>query len=895
MSVPSRVNGSIADLKKRFDELELLSQNEPEMLHNVQEGKTGLERVSESIKKMKRDLLRSDSSEIPVILHDASLNTELSLQKLMNLGVFDWATKNQIEREVLRKELWEQIRLVLECGLALSLGLATAGCFFLSKQIVRRTSRLTENAVLMGQGKPLLPLLDGTDELAELDRNFHQAANLLEAAKRTRQEVTAMITHDLRTPLQTVQGFLEMLGQGVFGELNALGERLLSVTTGACHHMSKLIDNVLQLEKLRSGTVKLQTLPVEPQPFLGKCIAAVQLLAEEKDIKMTLQVLEEHPGTISIDAFWMEQVIVNILSNAIKFSPRGTSVTLTTSREKDNLTIRISDQGPGIPPDQQKLIFERFHRTKSTEAVPGTGLGLAIAKELVELHGGTISVESVEGQGATFVLRIPQKTLSTNVRSGTSKQESATSKKPALKLLHKGLILISIPLCFEITIFGLLLGLQNDVEKEANRIDHNRQVNDSVNLILHDFMHVGLGLRRRQRKTESNQTSTNQFRSLYADILKNFKQLEELVENEDLGNQIKRGERGVKLLAERLESQSKDTAEQEQVISDMLSMMNYLAKRSAEAEYDLHGSELRERSRTLLELAILFSIMFSCLGAAWYSRQIVNRLKRLSENSRLIVDGKPLLAPVDGTDEIAELDRSFHEAAAQIETAKKIRQEATVMITHDLKTPLQSLRNFLEMLGDDMLGKISEDGTKLRVSSNTSIQRMEELINSVLQLEKLRTGSLKLQTKPLLITNVLDKSLTSVKLLADQKSISISCRYNNLEDQDIEGDAFWLEQVLVNLLSNAIKFSGQNSTITITLALVENSLNISIADQGTGIPPQNVNQIFEKYFRPETVALVPGTGLGLPIAKELIELHGGSISVISTPGEGSTFTVTLPI
>lgn len=741
VSVPNRVYGSIADLKKRFDELEVLSQNEPEMLHNVQEGKSGLDQVSESIKKMKRDLLKAESSEIPVILHNASLNTEINLQKLMNLGIFDWATKNQIEREVLRKELWEQIRLVLECGLALSLGLATAGCYFLSKQIVQRTSQLTENALLMGQGKPLLPVLDGTDELAELDRNFHQAANLLETAKRTRQEVTAMITNDLRTPLQTVQSFLEMLGQGVFGELNALGERLLSVTTDACHHMSKLIDNILQLERLRSGTVKLQALPVEPKYFLEKCIAAVQLLAEEKDIKIALQALEEQPGTIAIDAFWMEQVVVNILSNAIKFSPGGTSVALTTSREKDSLTIRISDQGPGIPPDQQKLIFERFHRAKSTEAVPGTGLGLAIAKELVELHGGTIYVESIEGKGATFVLRIPLKLLSTSVRSGASKPEYTPPKKPALKLLHKGLILISIPLFFEITIFGLLLNLQNEVEQEANRIDHNRQVNDSVNLILRDFMHVGLGLRRHQRKAESNQISAIQFRSLYADILKNFKQLEKLVENEDLGNQIKRGERGVKLLAERLESKSKDTGEQEQVIGDMISMMNYLAKRSAEAQYDLHGSELRERSRTLLEVAILFSVMFSGLGAAWYSRQIVSRLKRLSENSRLIVDGKPLLAPVIGTDEIAELDSSFHEAAAQIETAEKIRQEATVMITHDLKTPLQSLRNFLEMLGDDMLGKISEDGSKLRVSSAASIKRMEELINRVLQLEKLRADS----------------------------------------------------------------------------------------------------------------------------------------------------------
>ncbi|CAN5279961.1 hypothetical protein BH10CYA1_BH10CYA1_46010 [soil metagenome] len=734
--IPKRVFASVADLSKRFDELEVLAQDEPEMLHNIREGKAEINLTFEVLKKMKSQLLKDDPSDISQTLHDSTLNAELHLQRLMNVGIFDWATKNQTERELLRKDLWEQIRIILECGLALSLLFGIAGSFLLSKQLMRRASHLTENAVLMGQGKPLLPVLVGTDELAQLDRNFHQAASLLEAAKRMRQEVTAMITHDLRMPLQTVLGFLEKLGPGRFGELNALGRRFLPITLNSCNHMSNLIDNVLQLERLRSGSIRLTTSQVDLTAFLEKCISSVQLLAEEKNISVTLNRNSENPPLIKIDPFWMEQVVVNILSNAVKFSPKGSSILIDTSDEVRNSIIRIADQGPGIPADEQKLIFDRLYRMQSTASAPGTGLGLAIAKELVELHGGSIGVESIEGQGATFLLKLPRSNSSSKA---ASEPAARPNKKPALKLLHKGFILISIPLCFEITIFSLLLNLQNQVEQEANRIDHNRQVNDSANLILRDLVHVGLGLRRLKRKNDENQFSENQFRSLFTEILRNLQKLEKLVENEDLENQVKRGEHGVQMLAEKLASQSREVAVREQLITDLLSMMSYIAKRSIDSEHDLHGSELRAQSRMLLEIAISISVMFSFLGAVWYSRQIVSRLNKLSENAKLMAEDKPLLAPVQGSDEIAELDKSFHEAADKIETAKKIRQEATVMITHDLKTPLQSLRSFMEMLEDGSFGEIDEDGTKLRLSCRSSIQRMEDLINSVLQMEKLRS------------------------------------------------------------------------------------------------------------------------------------------------------------
>ncbi len=897
--LPKRVFACIIDLRKRFDELEILAQEEPEMLRNVKLGKAEVNSAFNSLKKMKADLIRANPENVAEIIREASLDAEHHLQNLMNLGIFDWASKNQIERELLRKELWDQIRLVLECGLALSLLFAIAGCLFLSKQLVQRISGLTTNAILMGQGKALLPEMSGTDELAQLDRRYHRTARLLEDAKRMRQEVTAMITHDLRTPLQTVSGYLEMLEEGRFGELNSLGQRLLTVTVNSCHHMSKLIDNVLQLEKLRSGAIKLNTAQTELPAFLERCISSIQLVAKGKDIKIRLDQNPPVSQTAAIDPFWMEQVVVNILSNAVKFSPAGSSITVSLKETSGDATIRIKDQGPGISADDQRLIFERFKRTKSAAGAPGTGLGLAIAKELVELHGGSIDVESVEGQGATFVLRLPHTNQSKNTATRSAPiaeqpGEFQNSPKKGMRLLHKGLILVSIPLCFEITIFGLLLNLQNQVEHEANRIDQNRQINDAANIVLRDLMQVGFALRRHQRKEDLNQVSETQYRSWFEEILANLRSLENLVGNEDLENQIKRGEHGFRMLAGKLITQTKETAVQEKLITDGLAMMNYLAGRSANTEFDLHGSKLRAQTRSLLEAAIAMSVLFSALGALWYSRQIVNRLNRLSENAGRVADGQQLLAPVGGNDEIAELDRSFHNAAEQIENAKKIRQEATVMITHDLKTPLQSLRNFMEMLEDDSFGVIEDEGVKLRSAAETSIQKMSDLINNVLQLEKLRSGNLKLESSPTSLISIIEKCLASVKLLAEQKQITLWFEPDRSIDDTVDSDNFWLEQIFVNVVSNAIKFSGENSTITVSLLRTDDKLQVSVADQGVGITPENLDLIFDRYYRSESSASITGVGLGLPIAKELVELHYGSIKATSVVGTGSTFTITLP-
>ncbi len=400
---------TVVDIKRRFQELKGLTQDDPVLLTQVEACESGMTSALQDIKSLKQQVRKAKSfDELPEIIKKTRQGLDQHLHTTLRAGLLELAEKSDLANDDIPSEkIRQKIRVLLQCALGLSALFALVAATMLSKNLVGRLSRLSDNANRLADGKPLLAPLGGTDEVAELDKNFHYAAELIEAAKRMRQEVTAMITHDLKTPLQSVRSYLEMIEHGCFSPLNEKGVKFLSTTQNATEHMVGLIDNVLQLEKLRTGNVRLQVTPIKLKPFLDKCLDSVKLMAEGKATVLVADYDQSSPEYVNGDAFWLEQVLVNVLSNAIKFAPQNSSVTVSAHGVTDKVEIRIADQGPGIPAADKKLIFERFHRVQSTASVAGTGLGLPIAKELIELHQGSIAVESEVGKGSTFVIQLP--------------------------------------------------------------------------------------------------------------------------------------------------------------------------------------------------------------------------------------------------------------------------------------------------------------------------------------------------------------------------------------------------------------------------------------------------------------------------------------------------------
>jgi signal transduction histidine kinase len=254
-------------------------------------------------------------------------------------------------------------------------------------------------------------------QLLDQSRQLLESKVAAEQASRAKSEFLASMSHELRTPLNAVIGFSQLLANQTYGDLNERQlEYLTSILAGG-RHLRALVNDVLDLAKVDSGHLTLDLTRVSVAEEIPEVVGVVQALAQQKNITVTVEVKEPLPA-VSADRMRLQQVIYNLLSNAIKFTDAGGHVTVAAdtlfaggSDGPCSLRIRVADTGIGIKADDQERIFDKFERGDSASAreQEGTGLGLALTRKLVELHGGSISVESegVKGRGSLFTVLLP--------------------------------------------------------------------------------------------------------------------------------------------------------------------------------------------------------------------------------------------------------------------------------------------------------------------------------------------------------------------------------------------------------------------------------------------------------------------------------------------------------
>ena len=244
------------------------------------------------------------------------------------------------------------------------------------------------------EGQRLLVLITDVTERHEVER--------------LKQEFISMVSHELRSPLNSVLGFLDNLPMGIYGELNEKGQDKVRVAERSITRLIKLINDLLDLDKMETRGLTMDFQDVQVQPVLQRSIDAVRSLAEKAEINLELDTTD---ATIYADEDRLVQVVVNLLSNAIKFSPQGSAVEISVKPQDDWVEVRVSDHGRGIPEQHKNRVFERFQQVASTDwkEKGGSGLGLPISRAIIEQHNGSIGVDSEEGKGSQFWFRLPVK------------------------------------------------------------------------------------------------------------------------------------------------------------------------------------------------------------------------------------------------------------------------------------------------------------------------------------------------------------------------------------------------------------------------------------------------------------------------------------------------------
>jgi len=251
--------------------------------------------------------------------------------------------------------------------------------------------------------------VSGPPEVRAMAESFNDMAAKVAATQQAQRDFLANVSHDLRTPLTSIQGFSQAIVDGVASDPESArrAAQIIHDETGRLHRM---VESLLDLARLEAGSVTLERRPVQIDAIVRRVADSMAVRAKEQGVTLRTELPGELPP-VSGDGDRLAQVFTNLIDNALGYTPLGGSVTLRAQRADGGLAVAVQDTGVGIPPDELSRIFERFYQVDKSRqrsaARRGTGLGLAIAREIIEAHGGKISATSTPGEGTTFTVWLP--------------------------------------------------------------------------------------------------------------------------------------------------------------------------------------------------------------------------------------------------------------------------------------------------------------------------------------------------------------------------------------------------------------------------------------------------------------------------------------------------------
>lgn len=245
----------------------------------------------------------------------------------------------------------------------------------------------------------------GEDEIADLSRSFNEMVTALKNLEQMRQDFIGNVSHELRTPITTIKGFVEGILDGVIPEERHT--EYLTIVRDEVNRMNKLVNELLDLAKMQAGELKLNITVFDINELVRRCVISFQQMLIEKELNFNAD-FESEKIFVRADKELIQRVVLNLLNNAIKFTPEKGTITVKTYVAKEKAYVCVEDTGKGIPANELKYIFERFYKTDKSRSEDrvGVGLGLAIVRNIITSHNEEIKVESEEGTGSRFIFTL---------------------------------------------------------------------------------------------------------------------------------------------------------------------------------------------------------------------------------------------------------------------------------------------------------------------------------------------------------------------------------------------------------------------------------------------------------------------------------------------------------
>ncbi len=655
----------------------------------------------------------------------------------------------------------------------------------------------------------------------------------------------ANVSHELRTPLMLILGPIRKLR-----ERAALGPELehdLEVAERNARTLQRHVNDLLDVAKLDAGKMRVDYAEVDLAFLVRYAAGHFENFARERHIDFTVEAPGEAPA--HADPEKIQRVLLNLLSNAFKYTPDGGKVRCRLRTDLTRAVLMVDDSGPGVKPEMRLSIFEQFRQADQgmARSYGGTGLGLSIAREFVELHGGRILVEDGPAGGAQFVMELPR-TAPTGTEVRRTPYEGGEGGSDLFRQVVQDLRTERIAAqprpakAPESPSGGTPLVLIVEDNREMNlfvsdalkpefrpmsaydgREGLDLALAHKPDLILCDVMLPGMGGDR---------------------LVEELRKVPEL-ENHPvlLLTALADDETRVRLLR--------------------AGAQDYLVK-----PFSL--DELRLRARNLVAMKRAREIL---------QREVANRREDLSALAL----------------ELAERNREVQAALERAESAGRAKDEFLMTLSHELRTPLNAILGWASLMRTRKLASEQVEQALDTIERNGRAQL--RLITDLLDLSSILSGKMRMMARPVHLASVVQGAVESLRLAAEGKAITLVSR---IEDATgfVTGDADRLQQAVWNLLSNAIKFTPRDGRVDVEIRREDGQLAVSVSDTGEGIDPGFVPMLFERFRQADssTMRRHGGLGLGLAIVKHIVELHGGTVEAVSAgEGQGASFRIRLPV
>ncbi len=249
------------------------------------------------------------------------------------------------------------------------------------------------------------------DELGDLARSFGTMTSQLRELDRLKAEFVSVASHEIKTPLSVIRGYVTLLADGIYGDVNDQQKKTLEAVSAQTDRLARLVHRLLDVSRFEAGGARLELREIDLRAFFDDLTSDFRVLAVQNGIDFPVRLSDDLPPTIVADEDRLSEVLGNLLSNAFKFTEPGGSIRVEAARYDGGIQVEVEDTGVGIAPEKLPRIFEKFYQVEN-DVQPrsvGSGLGLAIAREIVEAHGGTIGAESREGEGTRFRVFLPER------------------------------------------------------------------------------------------------------------------------------------------------------------------------------------------------------------------------------------------------------------------------------------------------------------------------------------------------------------------------------------------------------------------------------------------------------------------------------------------------------